>query len=75
MNETAEHNLLELINEPLIKEPLLNNLLQPTSLEILTDENILELILTVFSVGLVTGGMIFILSLAVSHALGIFKSI
>jgi hypothetical protein len=41
----------------------------------LEDESTRQVVLTVFGAGLGTGGMIFLLSLGVSLALKIFKSI
>jgi hypothetical protein len=44
-------------------------------MELLADEGIRQLIITVFGAGLITGGMIFLLSFGISKALKIFKTI
>jgi hypothetical protein len=70
MHETIN---LESIAENIIPMELMTGNFLP--MDLLTDEAVTNLVLTVFVAGLVTGGMIFLISLGISQALRIFKSI
>jgi CheY-specific phosphatase CheX len=63
-----------LMNDYMLMEVITNETTMQT-MDLLSDEIIWQLVLMVFGVGLVTGGMIFVLSLGISAALNIFKSI